>query len=111
MIFVGLLFGALALFAVSFWKEMVAWLKKVVEKVKEITEKAVAGFKIFVKKIGEAIKEISKNYSQDQQGRWHETIVSREIPESEVPADILAKVRKAKAEVDVTEELQLQLEG
>lgn len=111
MIFIGLLFGVLALAVASFWKDIVAWMKKVVEKVKEIVAKAVVGFKIFVTRMAEAIREIAKNYSQDQHGRWQETIVTREIPESEVPADILAKVRRNGGEVDVTKELELQLEG
>lgn len=111
MIFIGLLFGALALLAASFWKELVEWMKRVVEKVREITAKAVAGVKIFVRKVGEAIKEIAKNYSQDEHGRWHETIVTREIAESEVPEEIRAKVKRTRDEVDVTKELELQLEG
>lgn len=111
MIFIGLLFGVLALAVASFWKDIVTWMKKVVERVKEIIAKAVVGFKIFVTRVAEAIKEVAKNYSQDQQGRWQETIVTREIPESEVPADILAKVRRSNVEVDVTKELELKLEG
>lgn len=111
MIFIGLLFGVLALAVASFWKDIVVWMKKVVEKIKQIAAKAIAGFKIFVTRVAEAIKEVAKTYSQDQQGRWQETIVTREISESEVPADILAKVRRAKGEVDVTKELELQLES
>jgi hypothetical protein len=111
MIFIGLLFGALALVAASFWKELVEWMRRVVEKVREVTAKAVAGVKIFVRKVSEAIKEIAKNYSQDEQGRWHETIVTRQISESDVPKDILEKVKRTRDEVDVTKELELQLEG
>jgi hypothetical protein len=111
MIFIGLLFGALALVAASFWKELVEWMRRVVEKVREVTAKAVAGVKIFVRKVSEAIKEIAKNYSQDEQGRWHETIVTRQISESVVPKDILEMVKRTRDEVDVTKELELQLEG
>jgi len=113
MIFIGLLFGAaLALVAASFWKELVDWIKRVVEKVREVVAKVVAGVKIFVRKVGEAIKEIAKNYSQDEQGRWHETIVTREVNESDVPQEIRDKMKRSRgSDVDVTKELELQLEG
>jgi len=112
MIFTTLLFVLGAFTLASFWEEFRNWLKEVVTKVKKIIKRAVIGFKIFVKKMGEAIKEISKNYSQNEEGRWHETVVSREISESEVPADILEKAKRQQGiEVDVTEELELQLKG
>ncbi|WP_312510534.1 hypothetical protein [Massilia sp.] len=113
MIFIGLLFGAaLALVAATFWKDLVDWLKRVVEKVREVVAKVVAGVKIFVRKVGEAIKEIAKSYSQDEQGRWQETIVTREVSESDVPKDILDKVKRQRGTaVDVTKELELELEG
>lgn len=112
MILTALLFAAGAFTLMSFWEDLRDWLKEVVTKVKQVVKRAVVGFKIFVKKMGEAIKEISKNYSQNEEGRWQETVVTREISESEVPADVLAKAKKHRGnEVDVTEELELQLEG
>lgn len=110
MILTALILGVVGALLVSFWDEIVNWLKKVVHKVADLIKRTVVGVKIFLKKMSEAIKEIAKNYSQDENGRWHETIVTREIPESEVPADILAKVRKSK-EIDVSNELELQLEA
>jgi hypothetical protein len=112
MILTALLFAAGAFALMSFWEDLRDWLKDVVTKVRKIINRVVIGFKIFVKKMGEAIKEIAKNYSQNEEGRWHETVVTREISESEVPADVLAKAKKYRGdEVDVTEELELKLGG
>lgn len=113
MLLVGLILGATIIagsgILVGFWNDMVDWLKRAINKVKEVIQHVVFGTKVFVKKIKEAIKEISKHYSKDEVGRWKETIVTREIPESEVPPEIIAKAAQMNQEVDITEELELQL--
>ena len=93
----------------KYWNSIIGWLKRAINKVKEIIGAVVYGTKVFIKKMKEAIKEISKHYSQDEIGRWKETIVTREIPESEVPPEIRAKAMQMNNEVDITEELELQL--
>lgn len=94
---------------VSYWNNMLDWVKRAIKKVKEVVKQIVYGTRVFIKKIREAIKEISKHYSQDELGRWKETIVSREIPASEVPAEIREKAMQMNQEVDITNELELQL--
>ncbi|MCD2502314.1 hypothetical protein LQE93_11035 [Clostridium sp. NSJ-145] len=93
----------------NYWNSMLAWLKRGINKVKEVIGHIVYGTKVFIKKIKEAIKEISRHYSQEEIGRWKETIVTREIPESEVPPEIRAKALQMNQEIDITEELELQL--
>ncbi|QTR53891.1 hypothetical protein [Thiothrix unzii] len=110
MILTALLIGALIGGVVaSHWKELASWVKSVVIKLEEMIQKAIIGFKVFIQKVGEKIKEISKHYSQDKQGKWSETIVTREVPESEIPADILEKANRINQEIDVSHELQLAL--
>lgn len=93
----------------AYWNNILDWLKRAIKKVREVIRQVVYGTKVFIKKIKEAIKEISKNYSQDELGRWKETIVSREIPASEVPPEIRRKAMYMDQEVDITNELELQL--
>ena len=111
MLLVGLILGAAVIVGAlaGFWNDIVDWLKRAINKVKEVIQHVVYGTKVFVKKFKEAIKEISKHYSQDEVGRWKETIVTREIPESEVPPEIRAKAAQRNEEVDITKELELQL--
>lgn len=91
MILTALLFGAAVIagagIVAAFWNDLVAFLKKAVEKVRALVAGIVYGTKVFIRKIGEAFKEISRNYSKVDD-HWQETIVTREIPASKVPEDI-----------------------
>ena len=113
MILTSILLGAAAIVGtgiiVSYWNNILDWVKRAINKVREVIKHVVYGTKVFIKKMNEAIKEISKHYSQDELGRWKETIVSREIPASEVPPEIRAKAMQMNQEVDITNELELQL--
>lgn len=103
----GLLLGG-ALLA-TFWKDIVNWIKRGAEKILEKIKQVVVGVKIFVKKMNEAVKEISKHYSKNENQQWSETLVTREISESEVPKEILQKVKRSSSEVEISNELELQL--
>lgn len=109
-----LLLGAIGVGAVlaTFWDDIVNWLKKAIVKVQEAIRRAIVGFTVFLKKVNSFIKEISKHYSKNEQGRWEETVVTREVNESEVPAEILAKLEKSNSqsqELDISSEMQLKL--
>ena len=69
----------------------------------------VYGCRVFVKKIHEGVKEISRHYSKVDQ-HWEETTVTRVVSESEVPSEILERAR-ANEELDITDELEMQLES
>lgn len=103
----GLLVGTSLI--VTYWNNIISWLKKAINKVKEIVDGVVYGTKVFIKKMKEAIKEISKHYSKDEVGRWTETTITREIPENEVPEEIRRKAMSMSGEVDITDELEMQL--
>lgn len=116
MILTALLFGAAVIagagIVAAFWNDLVAFLKKAVEKVRALVAGIVYGTKVFIRKIGEAFKEISRNYSKVDD-HWQETIVTREIPASKVPEDILARANEIGygQELDITDELEMQLES
>ena len=109
LLLVGLLGVGVGAVLANFWEDIVNWLKKAIVKVQNFIRRTVIGFTIFLKKINRLIKEISKHYSKNEQGRWEETIVTREINEDEVPAEIRAKLGKASNELDISHEMQLQL--
>lgn len=93
----------------EFWKDITDWLRKAVNKVKEVVGKISYGVKVFIKKIQEGLKEISKHYSRTGT-EWEETVVTRKIPENQVPDEIKAKANSY-SETDISEELELQLLG
>ncbi len=96
-----------------YWKNIVAWIKKAIDKIKEVLGIAVQGTRTFlVKHVGGAFKNISKYYSVNKMtGEWEETVYTKSVSESEIPADILQKALMADFDVEVstTEELQLAL--
>lgn len=116
MIFTTLLLGAALIAGVgivaAFWNDLVSFLKKAVEKVQALVAGIVYGTKVFLRKIGEAIKEISRSYSKVGD-HWQETVITREIPASKVPEDILARADAMGygQEMDITDELEMKLES
>ena len=113
MILTTLLLGAAIIAGVgivaAFWNDLVKFLKKAIQKVRQLVEGIVYGCKVFVRKIREGIKEISRHYSKVDQ-HWEETTVTKTISESEVPPEILERAR-ASEELDITDELEMQLES
>lgn len=111
MIIEALLIGAALLVGGSlvakYWNSIVDWLKRCLQKVKQVIKTAVYGTKVFIKKIGEAIEEISKHYAKEN-GPWQETVITRKVNERDVPEDIRAMAQKYR-ETDITDELEAQL--
>lgn len=111
MILATLLFGTAVIAGVgiiaAFWNDLVRFLKKAVEKVRQLVAGIVYGCKVFVKKLGEGVREISRHYSKVDQ-HWEETTITRMVAESEVPPEILARAN-ANRELDITDELELEL--
>ncbi len=110
MILTALIVGcAIAGLLAAFWKDLVGFLQAAIDKVKQIVNGILYGSKVFIKKLGEAVKEISRHYSKVD-GHWQETTVTKQIPESEVPKDILERAGY-NTELDITNELEMQLES
>ncbi|MCI3923531.1 hypothetical protein MO973_25215 [Paenibacillus sp. TRM 82003] len=112
MIITSLIIGAALLVGGSliarFWNDIIGWLKRGIEKVKTMIRTAVYGTKVFVRKMREAVQEISKHYAKDRDNRWNETVVTREVSESEVPPEIRAMAQRGR-ETDITDQLAMQL--
>lgn len=113
MILSGLIMGA-ALIAgttliVKFWNTILSWLKRVYDKIKSMVQGVLKGTTIFFKKMGEAAKEISKNYAKVGT-KWQETIVQKSIDASEIPEEYRMKMPRDGMEYEFTEELEMQLQ-
>lgn len=113
MIIAALIIGATAILGVSliakYMNNLIDWLKRAIKKVNEMIQMVVYGTKVFIKKVREGIEEISKHYSQDNENRWHETVVTRTVDENEVPAEFLNLARQ-RAETDITERVERKLQ-
>ena len=111
MILTTLLAGAAIIAGVgivaAFWNDLLNFLKKAIQKVRKIVDGIVYGCKVFIKKMREGVKEISRHYSKVDQ-HWEETTITKVISESEVPPEILERARTNR-ELDITEELEMQL--
>ena len=103
---VGFLAGSVLAY---FWKDLVVWLKRAVEKVQVLIGKAVYGIKIYIQRLnGRQVKELSRHYSKNG-NRWVEHTATREISEEDVPSDILAIAKRTNGLTDITDELSMEL--
>lgn len=111
MILTALITGAAIIAGVgllaTFWNDITNWIKKAINKVREITNAVCYGVSVFIRKISEGLKEISKHYTK-KQNQWEETVVTRKVSESEVPKEILEKASSS-YDTDITEEYELAL--
>lgn len=90
IIVMGIL-GTLAGAAIhAYWKNIINWLAKAVNKIKEVLHVAVEGAETFIKRIGAGFKNMSENYSKLPGGKWRkDTVIDQNyIDESDVPAEI-----------------------
>lgn len=98
--------------AYTFWDEIKAFLKESLEKVKKMVKGTIIGVCTFIqtKDISKGIKAFNKFYSKTSDGKWTETIVSKEVSEDEIPEHIRRKAERASGkEVEITDELQHEL--
>lgn len=95
-----------------FWQKIIAWIKKAVNKIKEVLGLTPDGTKTFITRAVDGFKNKSKYYYKNTVTReWEEVVYTKPVDENEVPADILAKVKglAVGTEVSTTEELQLAI--
>ncbi len=113
MIAIGLIIGlAVALIVGIFWQDIVKWIQKAVNKIKQVLGIEPAGVKTFVTKTVDGFKNKSKYYVQQKVTKeWEEVVYTKQVSENDIPADILAKVRVSaiEEEVSTTEELKLAI--
>lgn len=95
-----------------FWRNIIEWIKKAVNKIKEVLGLTPDGTKTFITRTVDGFKNKSKYlYKNKVTSEWEEVVYTKPVDESEVPADILAKVRNQSVgvEVETTEELKLAI--
>lgn len=89
-----------------FWDDILGWIKKAAQKIKEKLQKVVYGTKVLATKIAGKLKKISKNYVRNGT-EWEEYVMTKEIEESDVP-DYIKALSEGK-EIDITHDLELNL--
>lgn len=112
MIAIAVIFAAVIIGLATFWQNIVNWIKKAANKIKEVLGRAPEGTRTFISRTTEGFKNHSKYYYKDVVTReWEEVVYTKSVDESEVPPEILAKVHREafNKEVSTTEELSLQL--
>jgi len=100
--------AALALY----WKNIVEWIKKAANKIKEVLGIAVQGTRTFIARTVEGFQNKIVHYNENKlTGEWEETVYTKKVDESEIPPEILAKVRVKGIDIEVstTEELRLAI--
>jgi nucleoside diphosphate kinase len=112
MIPILLLLGAVVVGLTVFWKQLVEWMKRIVQKLKEVLKVPIEGMKTFITRTKDGLKNIAKSYSKNKiTGEFEETITRKAVNESDVPAEIRAKISGTfDIEIDTTEELLAQLQ-
>jgi len=97
---------------VTYWKNILEWIKKAVNKIKEVLNLQPDGTKTFISRAAEGFQNKSKYYYKSKMtSEWEEVVYTKPVNENEVPADILAKVRRQaiNIEIDTTQELKLAI--
>ncbi len=93
----------------KYWRKMLDFLKTVLTKLKQLIKGTLMGSAVFLKKLGDKFQNRTKHYSQNEQGKWKETIVCYEQNADEIP-EKYRDYAGFEQELDLTSELQLQLE-
>jgi len=74
----------------AYWKNIIQWLAKATNKIKEVLHVTVEGTETFIKRIGAGFKNMSENYSKLPEGKWRKDVVMEQnyIDENDVPEEI-----------------------
>lgn len=114
MILTSLIVAAAATIAVgaiiTYWDDVKQFLASAIKFAKAALNATVVGVKVFMKKMDGYFEEVARTYQRDNQNQWHETTTTKRVDPSEVPADILAKMRKNQEEVDITNTIERELQ-
>ena len=93
----------------TYWNKIVDFMKRVLNKLKQVVKGTIMGSAVFLKKLGDKFQNRTKHYSQNEQGKWKETVVSYEQDADEIPEEY-REYAGFENEVDLTSELQLEIE-
>jgi len=115
MIVIGIILAlsaALIAGLAMFWKKIVEWINKAVNKIKQVLGLEPSGTRTFISKSVDGFINKSKYYYKNTVTKeWEEIVYTKEVEENEIPEDILAKVKNHSIgeEVSTTEELKLAI--
>ena len=95
----------------GFWKELVDWMRRAAEKVKQMIQSTIEGVKTFIVRMSDGVKNIAKYYSKNKlTNEYEETVTKKAVNENEVPEELRAKIRmRLDVEIDTTAELLAKL--
>ena len=108
--------GTIVVFA--YWDEIVDWLNDFIPKLKaawdSLKQKIAHAAVMMAEKLYEAgeliARIIHKLYYKNEQGQWVEEATIRTVPENQVPPAIRAKIKRQEQEVDITPEIEEELQ-
>ena len=93
-----------------FWKDLMCFIQRAEKNVhRGVADGTIYGYKVFLLRTQEGIKEIVQFYSKYEQN-WSKTAVSRVVFEGQIPPQILERLR-TQGELDITEELEMRRES
>jgi len=106
-----LLIAGAVLVGIAFWDELVGWMKRGIEKVKQMMQVAIEGAKTFIARMSDGVKNIAKYYSKNKlTNEYEETVTKKAVNENEVPEELRAKIRmQMNVEIDTTAMLLAKL--
>lgn len=101
---------------VAYWDDIIDWLGDWIPKIRAAFESLVGvvdipyGIQILagLKFLEKMVKIMQRTY-YNEDGKWYQETVTRELPDNQVPADILAKAKRAD-EADISQEMAEKLQ-
>ncbi|MCF0247519.1 MAG: hypothetical protein HUJ86_02810 [Synergistes sp.] len=97
---------------VVFWKNIIAWINKAVEKIKEVLGFPPHGTRTYIERTEDGFRNKSKYYYQNRVTReWEEIVYTKIVDEDEIPPEVMRKAKSLGVgeEASTTEELKLAI--
>ena len=97
---------------VTWWDEIVDWLKDIVPKInkyfQDLPQQIAHASAVFIQRINNGMVAIRHKLYYKEEGTWTEETTTRKVKESEVPPFIRDKIRNR--EENITKEMEQELE-
>ncbi|MEG1924663.1 MAG: hypothetical protein RR415_02840 [Ruthenibacterium sp.] len=115
MILTAIILGATVLvgagLVVTYWNDIISFMKSLVTKLNTMFHGMLMGCKVFLRKMSDRIVQRNKAYSQDAETKkWKETIVTRQLDMDQIPKEQRERLRLDE-EFDISDELELKMKG
>jgi C4-type Zn-finger protein len=112
MLGLAILTLALIAGAALYWKSLIDFVKKSIEKIIRVTQKVVEGFKTFTVRLVDGFKNLAKSYSKNKlTDEWEETVTKKSVDERDIPKEIKDRIyNRINIEIDTSQMLLAQLQ-